>query len=147
MSVQVTFDYDAFIARYPEFATTVTKPLAEALFAEATVYHANDGSGPVATEDQQRVLLNMLVAHLAVQGGYGAGGASPFIGPITNASEGSVSVSSQPLTAAGTEAWFLTTKYGSNYWFATAQYRTMRYRPGPQRQFSPWPYWPYAGDV
>lgn len=138
---QVTFNYALWIARYPEFVA-VTEPVAQLYFNEATLYHRNDGTGPIADDDFQLMLLNMLTAHIAALNALGADGqlVSPLVGPITNATEGSVSVGVQPFAAYGTQLWLVTTKYGSSYWFAMAPYRTARYIPGYPRQFNP----PYA---
>lgn len=129
MGVAVIFDYAVWSARYPEFAT-VSQPLAQSYFDEATVYHANDGSGPVKTAAQQSTYLNMLTAHIAALNATVAGVApTPLVGRISNASEGSVSVGVDfPVTI--NNAWFEQTKYGSAYWQATSGYRNMRYRPG-----------------
>lgn len=135
MGAVASFDYDKFIARYPEFSQTGSQPvsadLAQAYFDEATVYHRNDGSGPVATATTQLVLLNMLVAHLAsLNTADGAGTpASSAPGRVTSASEGSVSVSTE-YKGPDSAAWFTQTRYGAAYWQATAVYRTMRYIPG-----------------
>lgn len=141
MGVIVSFNYDAWIARYPEFSA-VTSASAEQYFAEATIYHANNGAGPVATATLQSALLNMLTAHIAwlssprdENGRPDSSGsqlASPLVGRISNASEGSVSVQTEfGDSTPGTVAWFNQTQYGASYWQATRQFRTMRYRPGP----------------
>jgi hypothetical protein len=138
MSAVASFDYSAWIARYPEFST-VDEPTATAYFTEATIYHANDGSGPVANASQQLLLLNMLTAHLAqIYSGANGQDPSPLVGRINTASEGTVSVGAELPGLPGSAAWYSTTKYGLAYWAATAPYRTMRYRPGPRRIFDPW---------
>ena len=135
MGAIATFDYAAWIARYPEFSS-VTEPLATAYFGEASLYLTNDGSGPVNDPIRQSILMNMLTAHIAeLNSGVGGQAPSGLAGPITSASQGSVSVSvtvgTQPMAAA----WYMATKYGAQFWRATASYRTMRYRAGPQRKF------------
>ena len=104
-------------------------------------------------ESQMQAYANtpaMLAAHIAQlnapqingQPGTGAGNAPApnIVGRIANASEGSVSVSTQLDLPPGSSQWFAQTKYGLAYWQATAAYRTMRYIPGPYRAFTPWPY-------
>ncbi len=137
MANQVEFNYAAWIARYPEF-TAVTEPTALGYFNEAVIYHRNDGTGPVTDDTVQLALLNMVVAHIAARYAIINGvSPSPLVGRITNATEGSVSVtvggfaSVQPATME----WWLQTKPGSDYWFATAPYRVFNYRPGPRRVF------------
>lgn len=130
MGAVATFSYPAFTARYPEFSG-IDPGLAAAYFAEATLYLRNDGSGPVQDAGQQLALLNMLVAHLAKLNALNADGssASGLVGPITSATEGSVSVGSGLVVEAGTAGWFQQTSYGYAFWNATAPYRAMRYVP------------------
>lgn len=140
MGIKVSFDYGGWIARYPEFAL-VNEPTANAYFAEAQIYHDNSGS-PYGPTDAtvQLALLNMMTAHIAQRYAIIAGVApSPLVGRISNASEGSVSVGVEGFNAnaPGSQAWFLQTKYGADYWFATTAYRTMHYVTGPRRIFDP----------
>lgn len=135
MGVIATFDFARWQGRYPEFAA-VTQEQAEAYFAEATLYHRNDGSGQVNDAGQQLALLNMLVAHVAALARAQGGGSAEagLVGRINSATEGSVSVTLDALPAeGGVAAWLQQTPYGAAYWAATAPYRTMRYRPGPRR--------------
>lgn len=127
----VTFDPTKFVARYPEFAT-VDPDLLQAYFDEAAlVYLDNTEASRVANIEPRAVLLNMLVAHIAqLNVGSSAQPASPLVGRINTATEGSVSVGADMGVVPGTAAWFMQTKYGASYWQATAQYRTMRYMPG-----------------
>lgn len=142
MGAIAAFDYAAWTARYPEFAS-VGEPTATAYWTEGTIYHANDGSGPVTTVPVQQMLLNMVTAHIAARyatlGGVVPSPTQPP-GRIGSASEGSVSASFDLNVPAGSAQWWAQTKYGLDYWTAMAPYRTMRYRPGPRRSFQPrWP--------
>lgn len=138
---QATFDYAAWVARYPEFAS-ILEPTAAAYFAEAGIYWRNDGTGPVSTTAIQSLLLNMLTAHIAwlnsprdAQGNPAATGepAPGLVGRVNSATEGSVSVQvDYGAPATGSEAWFIQSRYGVAFWQATAAYRTMRYRARPQ---------------
>jgi len=127
MGVVVQFDYNAWIARYPEFST-VPSNTATMYFNEATLYVRNDGGGPVADSNTQLTLLNMVTAHIACMN-FGVGGQapSPLVGRVSTASEGSVSIGVTADYQPGTPQWFVSTKYGAAYWAASAQYRTMRY--------------------
>lgn len=129
MGVIVAFDYVKWIARYPEFAS-VTQPVAQGYFDEASIYHANDGGGPIRTEAIQLALLNMVTAHLAKMNAVINGEpASDLVGRVSNATEGSVSVQADMGNVpAGSQAWWLQTKYGAGYWAATAAWRTANYR-------------------
>lgn len=141
MGAVATFSFIAFAARYREFATLDTT-LAESYFAEASLYHANDGTGPVRDPAQQALLMNMVTAHIAALNALDddSDPKSPLVGRISNASEGSVSVAVQNDYPPGTAQWWQQSKYGSSYWAATAGYRTMRYRPGPRRYFGSTPF-------
>ena len=77
----------------------------------------------------------MITAHIAqLNSGTAAQAASPLVGRITNATQGSVSVATsgdmgEP--ASGSAAWFQQTKYGAAYWQASMPYRKGgRYNPG-----------------
>lgn len=150
MGVIVIFNYAAWAARYPELAP-VGEPLATAYFNEATIYQANDGCGPISTLAIATVLLNMLTAHVAwlnaprdANGNPAASGspASPLVGRISDATEGSVTVATQNEYPPGTPQWYQSSKYGAAWWAATAQYRTMRYVPPPfvGTPVNPWPF-------
>lgn len=128
MGVTVQFDYTKWVARYPEFAS-VSQPTAQAYFDEGTIYHANDGSGPVLTAAVQSTLLNMVTAHIAAR--YAArNGQQPsdLVGRVSDATEGTVSVSADMGDQPGSAAWWQQTKYGADYWAATTQFRNFRYR-------------------
>lgn len=139
MTAAVTFDYTAFIARYPEF-TLVLQPMATEFFNEAGLYCANDACNPAFGAGILPTLLNMLTAHIAwinaprnAQGqpdSTGTQTASSLVGRINTATEGSVSVGSEFKGDGGpTQDWYLQTKYGAAFWAASAQFRTMRYIP------------------
>lgn len=123
----VTFNYAAWIARYPEF-TTVGAPTAQAYFNEAGLYCANDICNPAFPSGNLLTLLNMLTAHIAaINSGANGQAPSPFVGPINTAAEGSVSVGADlgDVTAGSpSQPWYMSTKYGAAYWAATAQFRT-----------------------
>lgn len=127
MGVIVAFDVTKWKTRYPEFAG-VADATAQEYFDEATIYHANNGSGPVATAGTQSTLLNMLTAHIAAR--YATvGGVAPsnLVGRIASATQGSVTVAADyGTTTSEQEAWYNQTKYGADYWRATAQFRTFR---------------------
>ncbi|MEF3068037.1 DUF4054 domain-containing protein [Pandoraea apista] len=136
----VTFDYSAWTSRYPEFSS-VAQSLALDYFNEACLYLDNTDRSLVLDVPQRTMLLNMLTAHIAaLNSGTNGQAASPLVGRIANATEGSVSVGTAYAEASGSRAWYDQTRYGAAYWQATAPYRTLRYRPG----FSPsgYPKWP-----
>ena len=146
MGVVVTFDYNAWVARYPEFAPPrVTPVTAAAYFNEATLYHRNDGGGPVSDIGTQQTLLNMLTAHIAELNAPDPEGApaSPLVGRIGSVSQGSVSTA-VAYNASDPEQWFAQTKYGAAYWAASAQFRTfLPVRGFARRRFGLFPWTPY----
>lgn len=123
----VAFDPATFRARYPELAALNDVTLTE-YFAEATIYLDNTDASRVDDVTVRAVLFNMLVAHIAALSARAASGG--LVGRITDATEGSVSVSASIGPESGSSAWFMQTGYGANYWQATARFRTFRYAPG-----------------
>ncbi len=137
MGVQITFNYNGWVNRYPEFAS-IDPGLINDYFVEATIFHRNDGGGPVA---QQTALLNMVTAHICSLNAPQNGQPSPtLVGRISQASEGSVNVSADMDLPPGSAQWWNSTKYGAAYWVASAPFRTFRYKVARQRNFNPWPY-------
>lgn len=123
----VAFDPTAFKSRYPEFATVADDTL-NAYFAEATLYLDNTDASPISNIVTRGVLLNMLVAHLAqIYSGSNGQAPSQLVGRISQASEGSVSVTTDAMPNAGSAAWFNQTKYGAQYWQSTLPLRRFRY--------------------
>jgi len=146
MGVIVQFNYDRWLARYPEFSQ-VPQPTAQEYFGEATLYLRNDGTGPVRDPATQLRLLNMLTAHIAAlnapsQDGQGA---SPLVGRINNASEGSVSVQTENDYPPGTVQWFQQTKHGSAFWAATGAYRSAHYLSNKKPVVGAGPWWGGVG--
>jgi hypothetical protein len=126
------FDYGSWSTRYPELATVVDEPLAVEYFAEAGLYLANDDASVVpadaVTYQPRLALLNMVTAHIAA---LNMPGASPLVGRINSATQGSVTVSADMGPPAGSSAWWLQTKYGAAFWQAVAKYRGFRYVAPP----------------
>lgn len=144
----VTFDVAAFRVRYPEFAS-VSDALLQAYFDEAAMtYLDNTEASRVQQVEQRAVLFNMLVAHTAaLNAGVNGQAASPLVGRINTATEGSVTVGVAMDGVPGIAAWFMQTKYGAAYWQATASFRTMQYVPGSSSRCRPLrsgPGWSYS---
>jgi hypothetical protein len=138
MAVAV-FDYAAWITRYPEFGA-VSEERAALFFAEAGLYLDNSDASPVADTGVRLVLLNMLVAHIAVLSGALEAGGTPSgnVGVVSSASEGSVSVSFDTGLASGSAPWLRQTPYGLAFWQATRNLRGAFYVPAPAPVFEPW---------
>lgn len=126
----VTFDYTGWAARYPELSAFISQSLATSYFNEATMYLDNTAASVVtdySVGGARSTLLNMLTAHIAaMNSGVNGQTASPLVGRISGANEGSVSVQTE-YQAPRSASWYLQTKYGAAYWQASAQYRTMQY--------------------
>lgn len=119
----VTFNPELFKQRYPEFAG-VSGELLGLYFDESTLIVSNTDRSRVKDEKERRILLWLLVAHKAQLASNKQGG---LVGRIASASEGSVSVSTDMGPVTNTQAWYIQTQYGAEYWNATAKYRTMQY--------------------
>lgn len=143
----VVFVYDDWVAQFPEMAF-VPNAVAQSWFDTAgDFYLRNDGTAPIRKATTQLRLLYFLTAHLVAlfaaqpKSGLpvGATPANPtggIIGRISNASEGSVSVTAEYAAVTRTsEAFFAQTRYGVAYWEASKVYRLFRYVPGPRRFF------------
>ena len=126
----VVFNYENWVARYPEFAG-VPPSLAQEYFGEATLYFSN--CGWTVGLQQAPALLNMLTAHIAQLNAPLGGQPSPtLVGRISNATEGSVSVAVE-LEGSGSpsQAFFAQTKYGLAFFQATLQFRSAVYVKSP----------------
>jgi uncharacterized protein DUF4054 len=146
MGIQVAFDYTLWSNTFPSLAPYLNSAQATACFNMATLYQANDGSGPICDPTQALSLLNLLTSHIAVLT-YPTTGPignpdppSPLVGRVNSATEGSVSVSAENNYPAGTPQWYQQTVWGSSWWAATSQFRTMHYVPSctPRGPFGPW---------
>lgn len=135
----VTFDKTVFLAGYPQFAALSDAQFAF-YFSSAGLYCANDICNPAFCAGILPQLLYLLTAHIAwlnaprdANGNPAATGAppSPIVGRISSASEGSVSVSSENSYPPGSAQWYQQTPWGSQYYEATAQFRTFRYAAQP----------------
>jgi hypothetical protein len=133
MSDVAVFSYPYWSAAYPELAASVAQPQAQGYWDQATLYCDNSPQSLIRDLTQRAVLLGMVTAHIAaLRAPLNGQPSSPLVGRISNATQGSVNVTTQFDQPAGSAQWFAQTKYGAAYWQATVQYRTMRYVPGPQ---------------
>lgn len=132
MGVTVTFSYPTWLALFPQFAY-ISSTQAQMYFDLATQWVRNDGGGPVSTAATQTTLLNLMTAHIAQLFAPTQGGQNPsmIVGRISDATQGSVSVSAAYPGENPSASWFNQTPYGAAAWSAMAPYRTARYVPGP----------------
>ena len=142
----VVFDYPTWVGQFPEFANC-SSPQGQGWFNRATLLCADWPTNPANCPPAMlQTLLYLLTSHIGwlnaprdLNGNPAATGlpASPIVGRINTASQGSVSVGADMGDAnAGSpsQAWYEQSKYGSEYWAATAGFRTARYI-GPPRRF------------
>jgi hypothetical protein len=128
----VAFDFAKWTARYPEFAA-VNPTLAAMFFGEAGMYCDNTDVSPVpsgAPTYRRDTFLYMLTSHIAWLAGQGTGntpGAGGLVGRIASAAEGSVNVATELEGQLQGRAWFAQTRYGLDFWQASALYRTSLY--------------------
>jgi len=142
----ITFVYADWVGMFPEFSA-VSPAMGQIYFDIADAYFANSifnpafGCGDPESIARMTRLSYMVTAHIAwllaprdLNGNPSATGqpASPLVGRINSATEGSVSLGIE-LTGGGSpsEAFFTQTKYGFLFWQATAQYRTAQYLANP----------------
>ena len=141
----VAFVYATWVQMYPEMAG-VSQTAATLYFTQACQMCDNTPASLITDASAtglRAVCLYALTAHFAALAGQGNGGAGGsgrggLVGRISSASEGSVSVSTEMAGATASSAWYQQTQYGSIYWSLTAQFRTMRYIPGPSRNMEPY---------
>lgn len=126
----VTFDPFAFKRRYPAF-NGVQNTALQLYFNDATLYLSNTPRSPVQCLSRRTQLLNMLVAHIGkLSGALSVDGQSAPVGRVSDATEGSVSVSLAYSDATpGSGPWFQQTQEGATFWQATSSLRGFRYRP------------------
>lgn len=127
----VTFSPSAFKTAFPRFATVADAALS-LNFVYAT-FALNNSCGSVVKDATQReALLNLLVAHITqlLQGidGLAPGG---LVGRVSDATEGSDSITADMGVVTFNAAYFMQTQWGATFWQLTSQYRTFRYIPPP----------------
>lgn len=133
----VTFNAATWKAVFPEFSS-VPDPVSTGYFLRAQLLFTNTQGNPAFPDGNMEMLFLLLVSHIATLSGPAdeSGNTPPpgpqLVGRLTSASQGSVSVGAQwDGSGSPSEAWFTQTKYGAEFWQATAQYRTARYSARP----------------
>lgn len=139
----VTFDFPTWVGLYPEFANC-TAAQGKNWFFRASFLCGNEACNPAnAVTGMLQSLLYLLTSHIAwlnaprdAQGNPAATGVapSPLVGRIDQATEGSVSVHADMGDATAgspSQPWYMQTKWGAEYWAATAGVRQARYIAQP----------------
>jgi hypothetical protein len=145
MGVIVSFSYPLWAQLFPQFSNLNEAQVTGPVLTLAEQYCRNDGGGPVNNTGLQTQLLNLMVAHVAqLLFGSATQPLSPLVGRISDATEGSVSVSTDFPTTP-TNAFFLQTQYGTLYWQLILPFRLGRYVPKITPQYQPvsGPWWGY----
>lgn len=143
-STPVVYDYDTWVLMFPEFSTTVPNTtVGQGFFNRACLLLDNTDCAIVPNcppTYERAILLDLLTAHIAVLSvgsSLTKNAASPLVGRITNATQGSVSVAASMGPVTTSSAYFMQTSYGAEYWQASAGYRAGgRYAPGSVPNFS-----------
>lgn len=119
----VEFDMDGFREQYPQFSGQADAQLRAAFKMACMLLDNTEASVvPYAPEKgiyDREVLLFLLVCHLSTQANLTTEGQS---GPVSSASEGSVSVSFE-VPKITDKTYFLQTPCGRTFWQLTAKYR------------------------
>lgn len=133
------FNYAIWAAVFPELALWTAAPVAQNYWYEASLLLDNTAMSPVQDLGIRAMLLGLLTAHIcALRQPMNGQPSSPLVGRISHAVEGTVQVQTQMEYPPGSAQYYQQTKYGSQYWQSTAQYRTARYFPGPRRNMNPY---------
>lgn len=138
----VTFNFATWTALFPEFAQ-LNAVLGNAYFIRATGSIIwNNSLNPAYGDGNLTYLVYLATSHVAwlscpkdPNGNPAANGtpASPLVGRISSAAEGSVNVQTEWNSGdkKALEAYLIQTKYGAEFWAATSQYRTAQYAARP----------------
>lgn len=139
MTAVVTFSHAIWIGLYPEFAAC-SEQQGQNWFNRASFLCGNEACNPTnGVAGMLESLLYLLTSHIAwLNAPRGANGqpaatgkpASPIVGRIDQATQGSVSVHADmgdSTAGSPSQPWYMQTTYGAEYWAATAGVRTARY--------------------
>ena len=134
----VMFDPAEFVGMYPPFATVAPTAL-QMNFDLATLILNNSPKSRIASVLVRKPILYLLTAHMTqLLNGKNGEQPSDVVGRISDASEGSVSVSAEWASqVSANAAWFLQTQYGATAWQMMAQFRTMQYFAAPTPCYGP----------
>lgn len=149
----VTFDFKTWIGQFAEFGAC-TPPQGQGWFNRATAICDNSACNPLFGLDGTGQILStalyLLTSHIAWlnaprdgSGNPAATGqpASPIVGRINSAGEGSVNVGADMGDATAgspSQPWYMQTKYGAEYWAILAPTRTAVYSARPTIVAQPW---------
>ena len=142
----VVFSASEFLAQYPSFSTVPT-PALQGNFNIACLQLQNSAASVVQDAPTRQYFLYLLTAHItALLNGVNGEAPSGVVGRISNATQGSISVTAEwAASVSNSAAYYNQTQWGATYWQSTVSYRTARYVP-PQRStgygVGAWNDWP-----
>lgn len=123
----VVFDLAEFRELYPKIVAADDQ--LSMFFVMAESYLDNTDCSMVRNIEERKILLYLLVAHMAMLNQQTESG-NAAVGRVSSATEGSVSVSLDYGAMGDRERWYLQTPYGATYWQMTKKYRSALYRLG-----------------
>lgn len=133
----VTFDDAEFVAAWPEF-TGIASAAAQNQFNLAQLILNNTCKSVIQDANERMTLLYLLTAHLVFLNcgtNDGAGNVTPpysVVGRIASATEGTVTAGVEYSSQVSeSEAFFIQTKYGAQFWQMILPYRSFTYTPPP----------------
>lgn len=132
----VQFDAADFLELYPQFVGKVTEKQMQYAFKQACLFVDNTENSPFPYDpengvEKRKILLDLLTCHLLSLSLWEINQA----GPLTNATEGSVSVGYQAPT--GSDEWYKLSKCGRDYWMLMHKFGLGgKYYPKPN--YHPW---------
>lgn len=129
----VALDVDYFARRYPTINVS-DADLLQDYFDESCMFVNNTDSSIVSDVGERKILLHLLMAHIAALNGFdspdGSDVSSGLVGRVTSATEGSVTVSTDyGASISEQQAYFLQTPFGADFWAKTKKYRSFMYIP------------------
>jgi hypothetical protein len=130
MGISVPFVFDVWASAYPMFSNIDQNTIQAVVLPLAQSYHRNDGGGPINDPVIQTQALWLAVAHVAqLMFGSTTQEASPLVGRVSNATEGSISVTAEYNDKNPAGAWWEQTTYGAAYWQLIKSYAMGFYHP------------------
>lgn len=130
MGASITFNYATWIPAYPQFINTPQPTIELVVVPLAQVQCRTDGGSPVRDQATLTVLFGLMVAHVTqLMFGSTIAPLTGVVGRVSQATQGSVSVSAEYNNPNPAAAWFLQTPYGAVYYQAISGFTLGVYAP------------------
>lgn len=126
----VVFSAAEFAGQFPSFSTVPPVAL-QNNFNIAALQLQNSAASIVQDAPTRQYFLYLLTAHItALLNGVNGQPPTGLVGRISNATQGSVSVTAEwAASMSNSAAYYNQTPWGATYWQSTVAYRTARYIP------------------